>query len=71
MTQSQGGVSVICDIKAYECTRVVVERHGGRRMWNIMLPWNRVLTSSTSIFQTSREHVLVVLTVCVWRANRI
>jgi hypothetical protein len=39
--------------------------------WNIMLPWNRVLTSSISIFQTSREHVLVVLTVCVSRANRI
>jgi hypothetical protein len=28
-----------------------------------MLPWNRVLTSSMSIFQTSCEHVLVVLTV--------
>jgi hypothetical protein len=33
-----------------------------------MLPWNRVLTSSMSIFQTSCEHVLVVLTVCAWRA---
>jgi hypothetical protein len=31
--------------------------------WNIMLPWNRVQTSSMSIFQTSREHVLVALTV--------
>jgi hypothetical protein len=37
-------------------------------MWNIMLPRNRVLTSSMSIFQTSCEHVLVVLTVCAWRA---
>jgi hypothetical protein len=33
-----------------------------------MLPWNRVLTSSMSIFQTSCEHVLVVLTVCAWGA---
>jgi hypothetical protein len=32
-------------------------------LWNIILPWNRVLTSSMSIFQTSREHVLVALTV--------
>jgi hypothetical protein len=31
-------------------------------------PWNRVLFSSMSIFQTSCEHVLVVLTVCAWRA---
>jgi hypothetical protein len=37
-------------------------------LWNIMLPWNRVLTSSMSIFQTSCEHVFVVLTVCAWRA---
>jgi hypothetical protein len=37
-------------------------------LWNIMLPWNRVLTSSMSIFQTSCEHALVVLTVCAWRA---
>jgi hypothetical protein len=28
-----------------------------------MLPWNRVLTSSTLIFQTSPENVLVALTV--------
>jgi hypothetical protein len=33
-----------------------------------MLPWNRVLTSSTSIFQTSCERVLVALTVCACRA---
>jgi hypothetical protein len=38
------------------------------RLWNIMLPWNRVLTSPMPIFQTSCEHVLVVLTVCAWRA---
>jgi hypothetical protein len=33
-----------------------------------MLAWNRVLTSSMSIFQTSCEHVLVALAVCAWRA---
>jgi hypothetical protein len=37
-------------------------------LWDIMLPWNRVLTSSMSIFQTSCEHVHVALTVCAWRA---
>jgi hypothetical protein len=39
------------------------------QLWNIILPWNRVLTSSMSIFQTSREHVIVALTVstfCAW-----
>jgi hypothetical protein len=35
-------------------------------VWNIALPWNRVLTSSMSIFQTSCEHMLVVHTVCAW-----
>jgi hypothetical protein len=33
-----------------------------------MLPWNRVLTSSMSIFQTSREHVRVALTVSTFCA---
>jgi hypothetical protein len=33
-------------------------------LWNIKLPWNRGLTSSMSIFQTSGEHVLVVPAVC-------
>jgi hypothetical protein len=40
----------------------------GPLQWNIMMPWNLVLTSSMSIFQTSCEHVLVALTVCAWRA---
>jgi hypothetical protein len=38
------------------------------RLWNIMLPWNRVVTSSISLFQTSCEHMLVALTVCTWSA---
>jgi hypothetical protein len=37
-------------------------------MWNIMLRWNRGLTSSIWIFQTSSEHVLVALSVITWRA---
>jgi hypothetical protein len=45
----------------------VMDHPGRKELWNIMLPWNRVLTSSMSIFQTSCEHVLV-LTVCAWRA---
>jgi hypothetical protein len=36
-----------------------------------MLPWNRVLTSSTSIFQTSLEHVLVALTVSTFCACHV
>jgi hypothetical protein len=36
-----------------------------------MLPWNRVLTSSISIFQTTREHVLVALTVSTFCACHI
>jgi hypothetical protein len=33
-----------------------------RCMWNIVLPWNRVLTSSMMTFQASREHALVART---------
>jgi hypothetical protein len=29
--------------------------------WNAVLPWNRVLAGSMSIFQTSYEHALVAL----------
>jgi hypothetical protein len=29
-----------------------------------VLPWNRVLSNSRSIFQTSYEHVLVAVAVC-------
>jgi hypothetical protein len=37
-----------------------------------MLPWNRVCpTSSMSIFQTSREHVLVALTVSTFYAGHV
>jgi hypothetical protein len=36
-------------------------------LWNIMLPSNRVLTSSTSNFQTSCEYVMVALTTWTWR----
>jgi hypothetical protein len=42
-----------------------------RNLWNIMLPWNRVVTSSLSIFQTSREHVLVALTVSTFCACHV
>jgi hypothetical protein len=35
-------------------------------MWNIMLPWNRVLISSMKILQTSCELVLVAHAVRVW-----
>jgi hypothetical protein len=51
-------------------TKAVITRCGcpTQRMWNIMLPWNRVQTSSMSIFQTSREHVLVALTAITLRA---
>jgi hypothetical protein len=41
------------------------------QLWNIMPPWNRVLTSSMSIFQTSREHVLVALTVSTFCTGHV
>jgi hypothetical protein len=40
-----------------------------RFLWDNMLPWHRVLTSSKSIFQMACEHVLVALTVCAGRAR--
>jgi hypothetical protein len=42
-----------------------------RTLWNIMLPMNRVQTSSMSIFQTSPEHVLVALTVSTFWACHV
>jgi hypothetical protein len=40
-------------------------------VWNMMLPWHRVLTSSMSIFQTLFEHVLVALTVSTFCACHV
>jgi hypothetical protein len=37
-------------------------------LWNIVLPWNSVLTRSKLIFQTSREHLLVPVALSTWRA---
>jgi hypothetical protein len=40
-------------------------------LWYITLPWNRVLTSSISTFQTSCEHVPVALTVSTFCACHV
>jgi hypothetical protein len=39
-------------------------------LWNIVLSWNPVPTRAMSIFQSSREHVRVALTVIIWRFFR-
>jgi hypothetical protein len=41
------------------------------QLWNITLPWIRVLTSSMSTFQTSCEHVPVALTVSTFCACHV